>query len=105
MKRRDLYIFCLQIKLKKWAIPPNPENPNLWEMLNWKKHFGVLLEILVTFALMPDSKRILSNENKIKTEKKENVWKKIEVCDLMAKKIRISDNRDQKRKEVAPKSS
>ena len=47
-------------------------------MLNWKKHFGVLLEILVTFALMPDSKQMLRNENKNKTEKaekKESWWK------------------------------
>ena len=78
VQQRNLHNFCLQIKLYKWAIPPDPENPNLWEILNWKKHFGVLLEILVTFALMPDSKQMLRNENKNKTEKaekKESWWK------------------------------
>ena len=69
VQQRDLYNFCLQIKLKKLAIPPDPENPNLWEILNWKKHFGDLLEILVTFELIPDSKKFLSYAiaNKTKT--------------------------------------
>ena len=55
-------------------MPPHPENPNLWEMLGWKKYFGVFLEILVTFALIPDSKKFCQ----MKTKTKKKIRKKSE---------------------------